>query len=264
MQDLVPGHVAVVTGGARGIGLAVVEAVASRGVAVLCVDAPDADFGPFHEACAAAGVGADAVGVDVRDQAGVRDAVSRARALGPVSYAVNCAGVDGLDPSADLPAAEWRRVVEVDLDGVMFACQAERAVMLASRGAHGSGGPGAERTPTGSIVNIASMSGHIVNRGVTHAAYGAAKAGVIHLSRALAVEWADDGIRVNSVSPGYTMTAMTRTNPPEVNAAFAAQTPLGRLAEVEEVAEPVVFLLGARASFVTATDLLVDGGFTAW
>lgn len=249
MLDLVAGRVAVITGGARGIGLAVVEAIAARGVAVLCLDAPDADFGAFSQACHAAGVASGSVGVDVRDQAAVRAAAARARELGLVSYAVNCAGVDGLVASSSMPADEWRRVVDVDLDGVMFACQAEHAVM-AERG--------------GSIVNIASMSGHIVNRGVTHAAYSAAKAGVIHLSRALAVEWAANGIRVNSVSPGYTLTAMTRGNPPEVNAGFAAQTPLGRLGEVEEVAEPVVFLLGAQSSFVTGTDLLVDGGFCAW
>lgn len=249
MRDLTAGDAAVVTGGARGIGLAVVEAIAARGVGVLCLDHPDADFGAFHDACRSAGVPADHVGVDVRDQDGVREAAVRARELGPVSYAVNCAGVDGLEGSAGMAADEWRRVVGVDLDGVMYACQAEHALMTG----HG-----------GSIVNIASMSGHIVNRGVTHAAYSAAKAGVIHLSKALAVEWAPLNIRVNSVSPGYTMTAMTRTNPPEVNAGFAAQTPLGRLAEVEEVAEPVVFLLGAQASFVTGTDLLVDGGFCAW
>jgi NAD(P)-dependent dehydrogenase (short-subunit alcohol dehydrogenase family) len=249
VHDLVAGRVAIVTGGARGIGLAAVEAIASRGVGVLCLDHPDADYTAFDEACRSAGVSADHVGVDVRDQAGVRAAVDRARELGPVSYAVNCAGVDGLVASAGMPADEWNRVLDVDLDGVMFACQAEHAVM-SGRG--------------GSIVNIASMSGHIVNRGVTHAAYCAAKAGVIHLSRALAVEWAPAGIRVNSVSPGYTLTEMTRRNPPDINAGFAAQTPLARLAEVEEVAEPVVFLLGDQASFVTGTDLLVDGGFCAW
>ncbi|NHA69818.1 SDR family oxidoreductase [Phycicoccus flavus] len=246
--DLVAGRVAVVTGGARGIGLAVVAAVAARGVHVLCLDHPSADRSAFDAVCADAGVSGELVGVDVRDQAAVRTAVSSAGDLGRVSYAVNCAGVDALEPSAGVDAASWSRVLDVDLDGVMFACQAEHAVM--------AGG--------GSIVNIASMSGHVVNRGVTHAAYSAAKAGVIQLSKALAVEWAPEGLRVNSVSPGYTMTAMTRDNPPEVNAAFADQTPMARLAEVEEIAEPVVFLLGGRASFVTGTDLLVDGGFTAW
>ncbi|GAA4411693.1 SDR family oxidoreductase [Fodinibacter luteus] len=249
MDELIAGRVAVVTGGARGIGLAVVEAIAARGVAVVCLDTPDADLDGFDAACRAAGVASRGVGVDVRDQAAVRDAVAGARDLGRVSYAVNCAGVDGLVESAGMSASEWNRVVDVDLDGVMYACQAEHDAM----GRLG-----------GSIVNIASMSGHIVNRGVTHAAYSAAKAGVIHLSKALAVEWAPLGIRVNSLSPGYTLTAMTRRNPPEVNAGFAAQTPLGRLAQVEEVAEPVVFLLGDRASFVTGTDLLVDGGFCAW
>ena len=251
MDELSPGHVAVVTGSARGIGLAVVEALVARGVGVLGLDHPDADTSAFEAVCTTAGVPHACVAVDVRDREAVHAAVARAGDLGPVSYAVNCAGVDSLVPSATVGATDWSRVLDVDLDGVMYACQAEREAMVATGGG-------------GAIVNIASMSGHIVNRGVSHAAYSAAKAGVIHLSRALAVEWAAEGVRVNSVSPGYTLTAMTRDNPPELNARFAAETPMGRMAEVEEVAEPVVFLLGRRSSYVTGTDLLVDGGFTAW
>jgi NAD(P)-dependent dehydrogenase (short-subunit alcohol dehydrogenase family) len=131
----------------------------------------------------------------------------------------------------------------------LYACQAEYALM---------------RAAGGSIVNIASMSGSIINRGAPHASYSAAKAAVIHLSKALAVEWAGDGIRVNSVSPGYTLTEMTMHNPPGLNATFAQQTPLGRLATVGEIAGPVLFLLSSAASFITGTDLLVDGGFCAW
>lgn len=243
------GAVAVVTGAARGIGLGVAAALAGHGVGVACLDQDGADTGAFEEACRVARVPGVALPVDVRDQDAVHDAVRRATGLGTVRYAVNCAGVDNIEPAAGMAADAWRRVVAVDLDGVFFACQAQHAVM---------------RDHGGAIVNIASMSGHVVNRGVDHVAYGAAKAGVVHLSRGLGVEWAADGVRVNSVSPGYVDTEMTRHTPPDLLRSFADQTPMGRLATIEEVVAPVLFLLGPGAAFVTATDLLVDGGFTAW
>ena len=117
----------------------------------------------------------------------------------------------------------------------------------------------------GAIVNIASMSGTIINRGLLQAHYNASKAAVAHLTKSLAMEWAGRGVRVNAISPGYTATPMNRR--PEVAERvkqFEADTPLGRMATVDELVGPAVFLLSDAASFCTGVDLLVDGGFTCW
>ena len=146
---------------------------------------------------------------------------------------------------------QWQRVVDVDYTGVFLSCQAEARVML-PRG-------------RGAIVNIASMSGSIVNRGLLQAHYNSAKAAVVHLSRSLAMEWADRGVRVNAISPGYTATPMnTRPEVADQVRRFEADTPLGRMARVDELVGPAVFLLSDAASFCTGVDLLVDGGFTCW
>jgi len=117
----------------------------------------------------------------------------------------------------------------------------------------------------GAIVNIASMSGTIVNRGLTQVHYNASKAGVIHLSKSLAMEWAGRGIRVNAISPGYTATPMnTRPEVAEQVQQFERDTPMGRMAAPEEMVGPAVFLLSEAASFCTGVDLLVDGGFVCW
>jgi NAD(P)-dependent dehydrogenase (short-subunit alcohol dehydrogenase family) len=114
-------------------------------------------------------------------------------------------------------------------------------------------------------VNIASMSGTIVNRGLLQAHYNASKAAVMHLSKSLAMEWAARGVRVNSISPGYTATPMNlRAEVAEQVKQFEADTPLGRMAEPDEMVGPTVFLLSDAASFCTGVDLLVDGGFVCW
>lgn len=117
----------------------------------------------------------------------------------------------------------------------------------------------------GAIVNIASMSGVIVNRGLKQAHYNASKAGVIHMSKSMAMEWSDRGIRVNSISPGYTATPMN-TRPEMVHQTrnFESQTPMGRMATVDEMVGPAIFLVSDAASFCTGVDLLVDGGFCCW
>ena len=161
------------------------------------------------------------------------------------------AGIGAGTPSLELAPDEWQSVFDTNVNGVFYSCQAEaRAMRLHGRG---------------SIVNIASISATIANRDLTQAQYNSSKAAVVHLTKSLAVEWAPLGIRVNAVSPGYTLTPMNRR--PEVAdliAEFADTTPLGRLAEPDEIAGPVLFLLGPAASYITGVDLLVDGGYCCW
>jgi NAD(P)-dependent dehydrogenase (short-subunit alcohol dehydrogenase family) len=142
-------------------------------------------------------------------------------------------------------------MLDVNLTGVFLSCQAEGKVMLPRR--------------EGSIVNIASMSGTIVNRGILQVHYNSSKAAVVHLTKSLAMEWANRGVRVNSISPGYTLTPMnTRPEVANQRKQFEADTPLGRMATVDELVGPAVFLLSRAASFCTGVDLIVDGGFVCW
>ncbi|WP_292201416.1 SDR family oxidoreductase, partial [Mesorhizobium sp.] len=155
------------------------------------------------------------------------------------------------EPAETLPMEKWQKLYDVNVSGVFLSCQAEARVMLPRR--------------KGSIINIASMSGSIVNRGLTQAHYNSSKAAVIHMSKSLAMEWADRGLRVNVVSPGYTLTPMNKR--PEVAEQvkiFERDTPMGRMARPEEMVGPTVFLASRAASFVTGIDLIVDGGFVCW
>jgi NAD(P)-dependent dehydrogenase (short-subunit alcohol dehydrogenase family) len=243
---------ALVTGAASGIGRAIAVGLAGVGANVACLDLP----GPgLDEACAEIeNVGKKAIPVsgDVTDPASLANAVEQAEsALGDLTLAVNSAGIANAAPAEEMALNQWQRVVDIDFTGVFLSCQAESKAMLE----HGRG----------SIVNIASMSGVIVNRGLLQAHYNASKAAVIHLSKSLAMEWADRGIRVNSISPGYTATPMnTRPEVAEQVKQFEADTPLGRMAAVHELVGPTIFLLSEAASFCTGIDLLVDGGFTCW
>jgi len=154
-------------------------------------------------------------------------------------------------PAEEMPLEQWQRVMGVNLTGVFLSCQAEARVMLPRK--------------QGSIVNIASMSGTIVNRGILQVHYNSSKAAVIHLSKSLAMEWSDRCVRVNAISPGYTLTPMNlRPEVAEARKQFEADTPLGRMATVDELVGPAVFLSSQAASFCTGIDLIVDGGFVCW
>ena len=244
--------VVIVTGAASGIGRAIAEAAAGAGAAVGLVDLTESGTEPVAQAITAAGGHALPVVADVTDLDQLRAAVQAVEGhFGPLTLAVNSAGIANAAPAEAMPLEQWQRVYDVDVTGVFLSCQAEAEVML-GRG-HGA------------IVNIASMSGTIANRGLRQVHYNSAKAAVQHLSKSMAVEWADRGIRVNCVSPGYTLTPMNdRPEMADQIKVFSEQIPMGRYARPHEIAGPVVFLLSPAAAYCTGVDLLVDGGFCCW
>jgi NAD(P)-dependent dehydrogenase (short-subunit alcohol dehydrogenase family) len=245
-------RVAVVTGAASGIGRRIALGLAEAGAHVGLLDLSGADLEGTAKEVEALGRRALALPADVTSADDLTEAVTRVETeLGPLRLAVNCAGIANAAPAEDMDLAQWQRVIDINLNGVFLSCQAEARAMLPHR--------------EGSIVNIASMSGVIVNRGLLQAHYNASKAAVIHLSKSLAMEWCRRGIRVNSISPGYTATPMnTRPEVADQVKQFEADTPLGRMATVDELVGPTVFLLSDAASFCTGVDLLVDGGFVCW
>ena len=247
------GETAFVTGAGSGIGQRLAVGLAEAGADVACLDLPgSAGLGATVERIGAHGRRALRIEGDVTQAADLQRAVARCEAeLGPLSVALNCAGIANATAAEDMPEAQWQRMLAVNLDGVFLSCQAQARVMLPRR--------------RGAIVNIASMSGSIVNRGLLQAHYNSSKAAVIHLSKSLAMEWSDRGLRVNSISPGYTATPMnSRPEVAEQVRQFEADTPLGRMASVDELVGPAVFLASRAASFVTGVDLIVDGGFVCW
>lgn len=247
------GQTAFVTGAGSGIGQAIAVGLAEAGANVACFDLPGSrDLAGTVERIQAHGRRALALEGSVTSAADLEAAVARTEAeLGPLSLAVNSAGIANAQPAEELELERWQRMLDINLTGVLLSCQAQARVML-PRG-------------KGAIVNIASMSGSIVNRGLLQAHYNTSKAGVIHLTKSLAMEWAERGIRVNCISPGYTATPMnTRPEVADQVRIFEQTTPMGRMAEVEEMVGPAIFLCSPAASFCTGVDLIVDGGFVCW
>ena len=228
--------VVVVTGGMQGIGAAIVDAFVSRGdrVAVLDID----ERSSYR--------------CDVSDAAEVQSAAERVESdLGPVEVLVNNAGIAHIAPSETVSEAEWRRSLDVMATGTFLCSQAFGSRMLERR--------------RGAIVNISSINA--TEAFPQRLAYCAAKAAVEMTTRVLAIEWADRGVRVNAVAPGVTRTAMVESaiaTGAVSERMYVGRTPMRRLAEPAEIADAVVFLSSERASFVTGTTLVVDGGWSAF
>jgi NAD(P)-dependent dehydrogenase (short-subunit alcohol dehydrogenase family) len=243
----ITGRTALVTGGAKGIGRACAEALAVAGAKVIIAD--------MDEAAArktAQDLGGEAITLDVTSKADVdRVAAEVTKRHGALDILVNNAGIVQNGSSESVAAEDWHRVIDVNLNGVFYCAQAFGKEMV--------------KAGKGSIVSISSICGSVTVFPQPQASYNASKAAVNLLTKSLAVEWAQKGVRVNAVAPGYTATELTLAgrSKPEWFETWMRMTPMGRLGEPREVANAVLFLASDAASYITGTVLMVDGGYTA-
>lgn len=249
------GKVAVVTGGARGLGLEMMDALAQAGADVVAVDLLVEQARTSAEQVEKErGVRAAAYGLDVTDSRAV-DATFHEieQRFGHIDVLVGAAGIVENIPAEEYPPDRWRKLVDVNINGLFFATQAAGRGMIARR--------------SGSIILIASMSGMIVNHPQKQAAYNVSKAGVIMMARSLATEWAPHEVRVNALSPGYMRTALTDQvieGIPGLRETWESMIPLGRMGVPQDLRGAVVFLASDASRYMTGANLVIDGGYTAW
>jgi NAD(P)-dependent dehydrogenase (short-subunit alcohol dehydrogenase family) len=248
------GRVAVVTGGAQAIGLACVEALSEAGAHVYIADRNPAAAVAGQAEMAAKGYKTDFIEMDVTNSAQVDAAAAQVlKDKSRVDILVCNAGIARSEtPAEALTDEHWLNVVDVNLNGLFWCCRAFGRPMLEAR--------------RGSIVNIGSMSGYIVNKPQPQAQYNASKAGVHHLTKSLAAEWATRGVRVNAVAPTYIntpLTAYAKTNKAMYDA-WIDGTPMARMGEPDEIAAVVMFLASDAASLMTGSIVVADGGYTCW
>ncbi len=242
------GRLALVTGAGQGIGAACAEALAATGAEVICTDIDPRRAETTAAALAAKGHAARAAALDVTDSAGI-DAM--AAALPPLDILVCNAGIVTNTPAEDMADDEWQRIIDVNLTGVFRTCRGfGRRMLEAGRG---------------SIINIGSMSAEIVNTPQPQCHYNASKAGVHHLTRSLAVEWATRGVRVNAVAPTYIETPLLHglESQPGLIARWLDLTPMGRMGQPHEIASVVQFLASDASSLMTGSILRADAGYTS-
>ena len=242
------GRVAIVTGGARGIGFETAKALKENGATVVVVDI-NAELGA--KASKELEVGFFQADLTQLDQV-TNLASDIQHQYGRIDIAFNNAGVCVNVPSEECSGEDWRRVIDINLNAVFYCCREFGKVML--------------KQGKGSIINTASMSGIISNTPQPQSAYNASKAAVIMLTKSLAGEWASRGVRVNAIAPGYIGTEMAKIGMSNESwyKVWKEMTPMGRVGEPREVAAPVVFLASDASSYFTGSVLTMDGGYTCW
>jgi NAD(P)-dependent dehydrogenase (short-subunit alcohol dehydrogenase family) len=244
------GKVAIVTGGASGMGQSEAIVFAREGARVVVADLLEREGGQTVEAIKAAGGTARFVKLDVTSEAEWRAAIDAAAGFGALDVLVNNAGISGTFDQDMLSTAAWDSLMNVNAKGVFLGMK--HAIPVMQKAGHGA------------IVNISSISGFVGQSGV-HMGYNASKGAVRIMTKTAAVQFAKDGIRVNSVHPGFMppMRTSKTSADPEWRAKMLKAVPMKREGRVEEVAHAVLFLASDEASYITGTELVVDGGYLA-
>ncbi len=243
------GKVCIVTGGNQGIGETVAAYIADAGADIAIFDLNDGSS-VANKIAEEYGVRAKSYICNVTDPENIKECIRAAAAdFGTLDLLFNNAGICLHKPAIECEKNDWSKVIDVNLNGVFYVAQAFAQYLVANN-------------KKGNIVNTASMSATIVNIPQGQASYNASKAGVVHLTKSLAVEWVDKGIRVNCISPGYIKTAITGNSNPEWQKLWIESIPYKRMGVPEELAGAVIYLLSDAATYTSGCDMIIDGCFT--